>query len=237
MNKNHLKRFIHTRSIIIFLTIASLTFGNDAQAQQKRRIEPSPWAYSWGVGMGSMIPSGDLGNRFNAGFAADTEINIYYHKAFLMINGGFSSNSIAENIDVIGQNGTTVWPANTKALHAFIGGNIGVNTSITDKISIYPFIGIGYGFIEPNLNTASSDPILENLKINSFLWNAGLGMDYNFPDKEYAPGEINRILKVGLRYQFQKPDYKDVEGFVGATNWISLRFVIGSTMPGKVVYY
>lgn len=216
---------------IIGLMIAILSFSGKVHAQQNSHIESSPWAFSWGIGLGSMVPSGELGDRFNAGFAADTEINIYYRKAFFMINGGFSTNSLARDVDVIGEQESTIWPANSNALHAFIGGNIGVNLFATEVISIYPFVGMGYGFIQPNLKTANSDPLLSALKIDSFLWNAGLGVDYNIPDKNYAPGEINRILKVGLRYQFQKPNYKDVEGFAGATHWLTLRFVIGSTFP------
>ena len=225
---------------IIGLLVTAFFFSGWVQAQRNYRVEPSPWAFSWGAGLGSMVPSGNLGDNFKAGFAADTEISIYYQKAFLMINGGFSTNALARDIPVVMESdgSEATWPAGPNALHAFIGGNVGFNIFEADNISFYPFAGIGYGFIEPNLKTAHSDPVLSALKINSFLWNAGFGIDYLFPDKDYAPGEINRILKAGLRYQFQKPDYgKDVAGFDGATHWFTLRFVIGSTMPGKVIYY
>ena len=58
-----------------------------AQAQRDYRVVPSPWAFSWGVGWGTMVPSGSLGAHFQAGFAADTEITLYYQKAFLIFNG------------------------------------------------------------------------------------------------------------------------------------------------------
>lgn len=55
-------------------------------------------------------------------------------------------------------------------------------------------------------------------------------MDYNLQNKEYIPGKINRIMKAGLRYQYQQPNYeKEVIGFDGATHWVSLRFEIGTT--------
>lgn len=221
------------------MLIATFFISSLALAQRDYRVVPSPWAFSWGAGLGTMVPSGNLGDYFKTGFAADTELNIYYQKALLMINGGFSSNALAQDIPVvmIDDGSEATWPSGSNALHAFIGGNIGVNILEADNISFYPFAGIGYGFIEPNLKTANSDPVLTALKINSFLWNVGMGIDYNFPDKDYAPGEINRILKVGLRYQFQKPNYeKEVDGFDGATHWMTLRFVIGSTMPGRVIY-
>ncbi|MDD4696749.1 MAG: outer membrane beta-barrel protein [Fermentimonas sp.] len=228
------------QSKIITIILAFSLFLCSTSAQQNYRIETSPWAFSWGAGLGSMVPTGGLGDNFNAGFAADTELNIYYNKAFLMINGGFSSNKLAKNIlvEMIDSGDQATWPMGSNAMHAFIGANAGVNLYATEEISFYPFAGIGYGFIEPNLKTANSDPVLSALKINSFIWNAGIGVDYNIPDKDYEPGEINRILKVGLRYQFQQPDYeKKVAGFDGAAHWLTLRFVIGSTMPGKVVYY
>lgn len=218
--------------IVIFST-SHLTF-----AQQNYRVEPSKWAFSWGVGMGAMIPSGNLGDKFQGGFAMDTELNIYYQRAFLMLNGGFSSNKLSGDIDVIDGDQTAVWPAESNTLHAFIGANIGATILEVENFSFYPYAGVGYGFIEPNLKTANSDPILSELKMNSFLWNVGFGVDYNFPDKNYEPGKINRLLKAGIRYQFQKPDYeKDYAGFDGATHWLTLRFVIGSTMPGKIIYY
>jgi hypothetical protein len=222
---------------IVGMLITAFFISSLAHAQRDNRVIPSPWAFSWGAGLGTMVPSGDLGDYFKTGFAADTELNIYYQKVFLMINGGFSSNALAKDIPVVmvddGREAT--WPSGSNALHAFIGANIGVNILEADNISFYPFAGIGYGFIEPNLKTANSDPVLSALKINSLVWNAGFGVDYNIPDKNYAPGKINRILKVGLRYQFQKPDYeKEVAGFDGATHWMTLRFVIGSTMPGRV---
>lgn len=223
-------------SLILALCLLSVS----VSAQQNYRIVPSEWGFSWGVGLGSMVPTGGLGDNFNPGFAADTEINVYYNKAFLMLNGGFSSNALARDIPVVmmSDQSEAVWPSGSNALHAYIGGNVGYNFFVADEISVYPFAGIGYGFIEPNLKTANSDPVLAALKINSFLWNAGIGIDYNVPDKNYNPGEINRILKIGLRYQFQKPNYeKKVEGFAGETHWLSLRFVIGSTMPGKAVRY
>ncbi len=220
---------------VLFIVLLLTT---SIHAQQNYRVEPSPWAFSWGVGLGSMIPTGDLGDKFKGGFAADTELNLYYGKAFLMLNGGFASNALTGDIDVVSDEGTAVWPANSNALHAFVGGNIGVTLFEADQLSFYPYAGIGYGFIEPNLKTSQSDPVLSGLKLNAFLWNVGFGMDYNFPDKNYAPGEINRILKMGIRYQFQKPNHeKKHEGFGGATHWFTLRFVIGSSMPGKVVYY
>ncbi|HAR38207.1 MAG: hypothetical protein A2W86_12335 [Bacteroidetes bacterium GWD2_45_23] len=225
---------MQTRIITLILTISFLS--GSISAQQNDRVVPSPWAFSWGAGMGTMIPTGNLGDHFNAGFAADTELSVYYNKIFFMINGGFSSNALTENIPVVIDGNEANWPKGSNALHAFIGGNIGVNIFATDNISFYPFVGLGYGFIEPNLKTANSDPVLSELKINSLVWNAGFGVDYNFPDKDYEPGGINRILKAGLRYQFQKPDYEDdVAGFDGSTHWLTLRFVIGSTMPGRVI--
>ena len=141
--------------------LIALLFSVSIHAQQNYRVEPSPWAFSWGVGLGTMVPTGDLGNKFNAGFAADTELNLYYNKAFLMLNGGFAMSGLVGDIDVVSSEGNTVWP-----------------------------------------------------------------------------GDINRILKMGLRYQFQKPNHeKEQEGFAGATHWLTLRFVIGSSMPGKKVYY
>jgi len=223
-------------SKIVTLILAIFLLSGSVSAQQNVRVEPSPWAFSWGAGMGAMVPAGNLGEYFKTGFAADTELNIYYDKAFFMIHGGFSSNALSRDIPVVMANDESTWPKGSNALHAFIGGNIGVNILEADNISFYPFAGLGYGFIEPNLKTANSDPVLSELKINSLVWNAGFGVDYNFPDKDYDPAGINRILKVGLRYQFQKPDYEsDVAGFGGSTHWLTLRFVIGSTMPGRVI--
>lgn len=228
------------QSKIISLIVALSLLSGFTHAQKNYRVEPSPWAFSWGAGLGTMAPSGNLADNFKAGFAADTEITVYYNNAFFMLNGGFSTNALTRDISVVLLNdqGEATWPSGSNALHAFIGANAGVNLFATDNISFYPFAGVGYGFIEPNLKTANSDPVLSALKINSFVWNAGMGVDYNFPDKDYNPGKINRILKVGLRYQFQKPNHeKKVEGFDGASHWLTLRFVVGSTMPGKVVYY
>ena len=185
-------------------------------AQQDYRVIPSPWAYSWGVGLGTMVPSGDLGNHFNTGFAADTEVNVYYNKMFLMIIGGISPSKLSADIKVVdkNENNEGVWPKGSGSMHAYIGANLGVNALIADNISFYPFAGIGYGFVEPNLKTANSDPLLSNLNVSSMIWNLGFGIDYNFPDKDYAPEKINRILKTGFRYQFQKPDYsKEAIGF------------------------
>ncbi len=217
--------------------LIALLISVSIHAQQNYRVEPSPWAFSWGVGLGTMVPTGDLGDKFNAGFAADTELNLYYNKVFLMLNGGFAMSGLVGDIDVVSSEGNTVWPGNSSSMHAFVGGNIGVRLLEVDQISFYPYAGIGYGFIEPNLKTSQSDPILSGLKLNTFLWNVGFGVDYNVPDKNYAPGDINRILKMGLRYQFQKPNHeREQEGFAGATHWLTLRFVIGSSMPGKRVY-
>ena len=225
---------MHSKIVTLILAISLLS--GSVSAKQNVHVEPSPWAFSWGAGMGTMIPAGSLGNNFKTGFAVDTELNIYYNKMFFMINGGFSSNTLLRNIPVEMVNDESTWPKGSNALHAFIGGNIGINILEADNISFYPFTGIGYGFIEPNLKTANSDPVLSALKINSLVWNAGFGVDYNFPDKDYDPAGINRILKVGLRYQFQKPDYEgDVAGFGGSTHWFTLRFVIGSSMPGRVI--
>lgn len=225
------------KSKIISLIVALSLLSGFTYAQQNYRVEPSPWAFSWGVGLGTMVPSSNLANNFNAGFAVDTEITVYYHNAFLMLNGGFSTNALARDIPVVlvDDQREATWPSGSNALHAFIGVNAGVNLFVADEISFYPFAGIGYGFIEPNLKTANSDPVLSVLKINSFVWNAGIGIDYNFPDKNHDPAKINRIMKVGLRYQFQKPNHeKKVEGFDGASHWLTLRFVVGSTMPGRV---
>ena len=68
-----------------------------------------------------------------------------------------------------------------------LGGNIGVTLLEMDQFSFYPYAGIGYGFIEPNLKASQSDPILSGLKLNTFLWNAGIGVDYNVPDKNTHP--------------------------------------------------
>lgn len=221
------------------MLIAALFLSTLSSAQSNYRVIPSPWAFSWGAGLGSMVPSGQLGENFKAGFAADTEISIYYQKAFLMINGGFSPSTLSADIRVVDENNNeTRWLAGSGSMHAYVAANLGVKIFEEDNISFYPFAGIGYGFIEPNLKTSNSDPLLSNLKINSFIWNAGFGIDYHFPDKDYAPEKINRILKTGLRYQFQKPNYeKNSDNLNGATHWLTLRFVIGSTMPGKVIYY
>lgn len=216
--------------VLLMLLLVSAS----VKGQGNFRVLSSPWAFSWGVGVGTMVPTGELGNKFNPGFAADTELTISYSRVFLMLNGGFGISGLAGDIDVISQEGDAVWPANSNAFHAFLGGNLGVTLFQVDQFSFYPYAGIGYGFMEPNLKTSQSDPILSGLKLNTFLWNAGFGMDYNVPDKNYQPGKINRILKVGLRYQFQKPNYqKEHDGFDGATHWLTARFVIGSTMPGR----
>ena len=220
------------RTRVIILLLAIIFYSEITHSQQSYFVEPSPWAFSWGVGLGAMTPSGNLANNFEPGFAADTELNIYYKKAFLIVNGGYSTNNLARDIPVVmlSDNNEAIWPSGSNALHAFIGGNIAVNILESGNISIYPFAGIGYGFIEPNLKTANSDPVLSSLKINSLLWNAGIGMDYNLQNKEYIPGKINRIMKAGLRYQYQQPNYeKEVIGFDGATHWVSLRFEIGTT--------
>ena len=221
------------------MLIAALLLSTLSYAQSNVRVIPSPWAFSWGVGLGTMIPTGQLGENFKAGFAADTEISVYYQKAFLMINGGFSPSTLSSDIRVVEENNNeSSWPAGSGSMHAYVAANLGVKIFEEDNISIYPFTGIGYGFIEPNLKTSNSDPLLSNLKINSFIWNAGFGIDYHFPDKDYAPEKINRILKTGVRYQFQKPNYeKSSDNLNGATHWFTLRFVIGSTMPGKVIHY
>ena len=217
----------------ILLALIAFSFAFTIQAQQNYRIVPSPWAFAWGVGTGVMVPQGGLGDHFKSGFALDTEIKIDYQKAFFMINGGFSSNQLSTDVPI----NNSTWPLGSNAIHAFIGGNLGVNFDV-DQFHIYPFAGIGYGFIEPNLKTANSDPVLSELKINSMVYNLGLGIDYNFPDKNYEEGGINRILKVGVRYQCQIPDYKkDISTFNGTTHWLTLRFTIGSTFPGKPVYY
>lgn len=219
--------------LIVCLMFATYTFAQDGY-----RVIPSPWAFSWGVGVGAMIPSGDLGKHFQTGFAADTEVSVYYQKAFLRVNGGFSPSKLSADIKVVDESGQkeSIWPKGSGSMHASISANLGVNVFETDDICFYPFAGIGYGFIEPNLKTSNSDPLLTDLKINSLIWNLGFGVDYKFADKDYAPGKINRILKAGLRYQFQKPDYsKEAIGFGGATHWMTLRFEIGSSMPGKAV--
>lgn len=223
---------------LLTATLLYITVCLSALSQHNIEIIPSGWSISWGAGLGAMVPTGNLGDNFSTGFAADTEVNIAYKSSFLMINGGFSTNSLANDIDVVNvsDNSSSVWPKNSNALHAFIGANIGFNFYATDHLSIYPYVGVAHGFIEPNLKTANSDENLGNLKMKSLLWNVGMGVDYNFPDKNYRPGAINRILKVGVRYQFQKPDYeKDYAQFTGATHWMTLRFVIGSTMPGRKV--
>lgn len=226
---------------IMFLVVTLSFLSGKTVAQQDYRAVPSAWGFSWGAGLGTMVPGGNLGNMFNAGFAGDTEINLYYQNVFLMINGGFSSNSLSSDIRVISSDGVneTYWPSGSNSIHAFIGGNVGVNLYTINNISVYPFVGAGYGFMEPSRGTAKNDQLLRELKIDSFLWNVGLGVDYNFPDKNYTPGSINRILKIGLRYQYQKPNFdnnNEVENFEGANHWLSLRFVIGSSMPGKRIY-
>ena len=145
------------RTRTVSLLLAVVFYSGALLSQQSYFVEPSPWAFSWGVGLGAMTPSGNLANNFDAGFAADTELNIYYKKAFLMINGGFSSNSLARDIPVVmlDNNEEATWPSESNALHAFIGGNIGVNILEIENISVYPFAGIGYGFIEPNLKTSN----------------------------------------------------------------------------------
>lgn len=219
---------------IVFLTLAALLFViSYTKAQQNYRIIPSPWAFSWGLGTGVMVPQGGLGDHFESGFVLDTEIKVDYNKAFLMINGGFSGNQLSQDVPL----NNSIWPAGSNAVHAFIGGNVGVNFDV-EPLSIYPFAGIGYGFIEPNLKTANSDPVLSELKINSMVYNLGLGIDYSFPDRNYEEGGINRILKVGFRYQCQIPNYKkDIPSFDGTTHWFTARFTIGSTFPGKRVAY
>ncbi len=217
-----------------FLSIAVFLFATGfAKAQQNFRIVPSPWAMSWGLGTGVMVPQGGLGDHFNTGFALDTEVKAIYQKAFLMVNGGFSSNKLTEDISI----NNAVWPANSNAIHAFVGGSLGMDFEV-DQFSIYPFVGIAYGFVEPNLKTANSDPVLSALKISSMVYNLGIGFDYNFPDKNYEPGAINRILKVGVRYQFQIPNYKsEIPSFDGTTHWLTARFTIGSTFPGRKVVF
>lgn len=225
------------KKIFLSALIACTAMAGSANAQQNTsrnyRIEPSPWAFSWGAGTGAMVPEGGLGNHFNPGFALDTELNVFYNSLFAMINGGFSSNRLTTDVPV----NNSTWPSGSNALHAFVGGNLGYIFDV-DEISIYPFAGIGYGFIEPNLKTANSDAALSRLKINGMVTNIGMGIDYNFPDKDYDPAKINRILKVGLRYQCQIPNYKnDIPGFGGTMHWMTLRFMIGSTFSGKAVYY
>lgn len=46
--------------IITIVFALSLLYGS-VLAQQNYRFEPSPWAFSWGVGLGSITPTGDLG--------------------------------------------------------------------------------------------------------------------------------------------------------------------------------
>ena len=184
-----------------------------------------------------MAPEGGLANHFDPGFTLDTELNVFYKKAFLMLNGGFSNNKLKLDVPVTDGINNTSWPSGSKALHAFIGANLGVNFDV-EQFSIYPFAGAGYGFIEPDLKTGNSDPLLREVKINGLLVNLGMGIDYNVPDKNYEKGGINRILKVGLRYQCQIPDYKkDISAFTGTTHWVTLRFMIGSSFPGKQLYY
>lgn len=226
------------RFFLFFIALVAVSGTINAQQNARNyRIEPSQWAYSWGVGTGLMAPEGGLANHFNPGFTLDTELNVFYQKAFLMINGGFSNNKLKLDVPVTDGINSTYWPSGSKALHAFIGANLGVNFDV-DQFSIYPFAGIGYGFIEPDLKTGNSDPLLREVKIDGLLINLGMGIDYNVPDKNYEIGAINRILKVGLRYQCQIPSYKDdIPAFTGTTHWVTLRFMIGSTFPGKKVYY
>lgn len=222
------------RYFLLFVTLVVITGTINAQQNARNyRIEPSAWAYSWGVGTGLMVPEGGLANYFNPGFTLDTDLHIFYKKAFLMINGGFSSNKLTKDIPV----SNSVWPSGTSALHAFVGANLGVDFDV-DQFSIYPFAGAAYGFFEPVLKTANSDPVLTDFNVDGLVTNLGIGIDYNFPDKNYEVGAINRILKVGLRYQCQIPSYKDdIPVFTGTTHWVTLRFMIGSTFPGKKVYY
>ena len=222
------------RFLVLF--ISAIFIAGTLYAQQNRqnyRIEPSPWAYSCGVGLGTMVPEGGLATHFNPGFAADTEVGVFYKNAFLMANGGFSANKLTKDIPV----GDSQWPSGTGSIHAYVGANLGVNFDV-DQFSIYPFAGLAYSFFEPNLKTSNSDPVLNTFNVDGLGINLGIGIDYNVPDKNFEVGAINRILKVGLRYQCQIPDYKKtIPSLDGTTHWITLRFMIGSTFPGKRVYY
>jgi hypothetical protein len=203
---------------ITLLLLSALLVSGMANAHHGFKSEPI-WAYSWGVGMGTMVPQGNLATHFNPGFALDTEVGGYYHDLFLMVNGGFSTSKIAKDIPV----GESRWPAGTGSIHAFIGTNLGMNFDV-DPFIIYPFAGVAYNFIEPNLETANSNPALGTLKVNGMGLNLGIGLDYD------TTGEsIGRIRKIGFRYQCQFPSYKE-EGsmFDGTTHWITLRFMIGS---------
>ena len=105
---------------ITLLLLSALLVSGMANAQHGFKSEPI-WAYSWGVGMGTMVPQGNLATHFNPGFALDTEVGGYYHDLFLMVNGGFSTSKIAKDIPV----GESRWPAGTGSIHAFIGTNLG----------------------------------------------------------------------------------------------------------------
>lgn len=218
---------------VIGLLLSALLIPGIARAQQNYRIEPSPWAYSWGVGMGTMIPQGGLAAHFKPGFALDTEVGGFYGNLFLMANGGFSANKLAKEISV-GDNSR--WPSGSGSIHAFIGVNLGVNFDV-DQLSIYPFGGLAYSFLEPNLKAVNSDPALDGFKVDGVGINLGIGVDHNIPDGNFEAGDINRILKIGLRYQCQIPNYKkSIPLLNGTTHWITLRFMIGSSFPGRAVY-
>jgi hypothetical protein len=110
---------------ITLLLLSALLVSGMANAQHGFKSEPI-WAYSWGVGMGTMVPQGNLATHFNPGFALDTEVGGYYHDLFLMVNGGFSTSKIAKDIPV----GESRWPAGTGSIHAFIGTNLGMNFDV-----------------------------------------------------------------------------------------------------------
>ena len=129
---------------ITLLLLSALLVSGMANAQHGFKSEPI-WAYSWGVGMGTMVPQGNLATHFNPGFALDTEVGGYYHDLFLMVNGGFSTSKIAKDIPV----GESRWPAGTGSIHAFIGTNLGMNFDVTHSLSIR----------SQELHTISSEPI------------------------------------------------------------------------------
>lgn len=215
---------MRTRLLTLIMLIA-LGVGTTFSQQNNHLNGGSPWAFSWGVGLGTMIPSGDLGTLFKPGFAADTEVSVYYKNFFAMVNGGFASTALSGDIGF----DNAVWQAPSKAIQASFSGNIGYNIYNQNNVSIYPYVGIGYGMIEPAMG-ASDNELIKSLRIDGMIWNAGIGMAYNFPDKNYDPARFNRILKLGVRYQYQHPNYtKEFTGFEGATHWLTLRAVIGST--------
>ena len=132
------------------MLIAALFLSTLSHAQSNYRVIPSPWAFSWGAGLGTMVPSGQLGENFKAGFAADTEISVYYQKAFLMINGGFSPSTLSSDIRVVDENNNeSSWPAGSGSMHAYVAANLGVKIFEDTTLASIPLPASGTVSLNP----------------------------------------------------------------------------------------